>query len=694
MAEDDERVEELGALEAIFPEAKTDYNHFSAILELAVSPSQPLLIRFVPQASSDGTYAHACSNGLAHVERDVRLSRLPALRLEMSLPAGYPSDAPPKVRLTTNLDWLPAEKLQELEAEAEKLWEDFGRGQTLYNFVDSVQQAAERGFDLGQSADGCLVLPSAAEKDLVAFDQATELAIFNTGTYDCGICLEPKKGSSCYKMKDCGHVFCLKCLQDFYINAITEGDVSGIRCLDPACGKEPPNANGLKRKRKTESTLHPRELLAMGIEEATVRRYVEMKRKKKLESDKTTVWCPRTWCQSAAKSAKYPPIPSDLTDYVADDAADDESDTDRTTIAEETGGPTKIASLDPTERLAICEKCTFAFCKMCYTGWHGQFARCFPRDPGELSKEEKASYDYIRANTSPCPTCDSPTQKTMGCNHMSCFQCKTHFCYLCSAWLDGANPYQHFNKPGTPCFNMLWEREEGDEGQADGPGAFAGARRWEQMAIEVAREADAREAEEAAEAAQAAENALAVEHVGLAQEPVEVALAHIHLDVEAPRFADEEEPRFVLAAAQMRARMRQAQIRLEEGLEQEEPHVRAAREQRMAEVRRGLPRGQWVPAEHAWGVRRHEHPNGYVNDGGVPAEHRQGVRRHEQFNGHVNGGRVRRHPMAMAAARREAEERQQRQLQRFLEMAEMDQEDDWDSDGLDENDADFVIPPR
>ena len=84
---------------------------------------------------------------------------------------------------------------------------------------------------------------------------------------------------------------------------------------------------------------------------------------------------------------------------------------------------------------------------------------------------------------------------------MKCFQCNTHYCYLCSSWLDGNNPYAHFNKPGSPCFQRLWELEEGDDGQAPGDGrGFIGARGWEQLAIEVAREAEAQEAAAAAQA--------------------------------------------------------------------------------------------------------------------------------------------------------------------------------------------------
>ncbi|KAK3069902.1 hypothetical protein LTR53_011412 [Teratosphaeriaceae sp. CCFEE 6253] len=637
MAElEDERAEELGALEAIFPELQTDRDHFTATLELPVSPTKPLLVRFVPQASKHGqqeNYAKVASNGCAHIERDVVLSHLPPLSLEVKLPDGYPSDAPPKVHLTTELDWLPRAKLAELQSEAGKLWEEYGRCQIVYSLVDFLQQAAENRFDLDQSADGCLVLPTSAEKQLVAFDETTKLAVFNAGTYDCGICLEPKKGSSCYKMKRCGHVFCRQCLQDFYNNAITEGDVAGIRCLDPTCGKEPTTPNSLKRKRKTERTLHARELLAMGIDEAMVRRYVEMKRKKKLETDKTTVWCPRTWCQGPAKSKKYPPIPTDLAAYTADDAPSDQSDSE-SAPTQQPDSPTNPIPADPADRVAVCEKCSLAFCRVCYMGWHGQFARCFPRDPSELSAEEKASYDYIRTHTSPCPTCSSPTQKTMGCNHMKCYQCNTHFCYLCGAWLNGENPYHHFNKQGSPCFQRLWELEEGDEGQA---AAFAGARAWEQMAMDVAREADEAEAEAAAAAEAVAreaherEDGRAVQrHVVVPQlDGVAVALAQIHLDDPPPPGAD--------------------------------------------------PRP---------GGRRPRNPNP-----ARPAAPNiaQAVRRHERPNGAGNNGRMRRRQAPEAAVNQDEEDRQQAELQRFLELARRDEEDGWDSDELDGDDGRFVI---
>ncbi|KAK6435067.1 hypothetical protein LTR95_008753 [Oleoguttula sp. CCFEE 5521] len=477
----DEREEELSSVEAIYPEIIIT-NKYTASLDIKVAPSPPLLIRFVPSAPATtvkATYAQAATPIAAHIEHDVHLSHLPPLNLRVTLPDGYPAEAEAEVDIKTEHDWLPRTKLDELQKQLIDLWEDLGRCQVLYSYIDHLENAASSGFNLDQSDDGCLTLPASLEPALVSFDKATKLKQFQEGTYDCGVCLEPKKGTSCHKLDKCGHVFCMQCLQDCYNNSITEGAVADVCCLDPSCGQ----AKAGQRARKPKP-LHPRELLAMGVEDSMVRRYVEMKRKKRLESDKDTVYCPREWCTKPARSRKYPPIPDDLTQ------CPDSGSEDWTALEP------KIIT-DDDDRLCICEnpKCGMAFCKVCYKSWHGPIERCHPRNPDELSAEDKASYEYIMAHTSPCPYCRSPVQKTMGCNHMQCYQCTTHFCYLCGSWLDKDSPYQHFNKVGSECYNRLWELEEGDEGQEpeDGEG-FRGARRWEQMAIEVARAADEEDA--------------------------------------------------------------------------------------------------------------------------------------------------------------------------------------------------------
>ena len=267
-------------------------------------------------------------------------------------------------------------------------------------------------------------------------------------------------------MLDCGHIFCIQCLQDFYNDAINEGNLSTVRCLSPNCAKERATAREIKRSKVAVS---PSELLQIGLSEDMVKRYVTLKYKTELESDKNTIYCPRQWCNGAARSKRHKK-PEGLDFAETSDAESDKEEQERGNGEAETTTKKKKNSNDrfnKADLLAICEDCGFAFCGQCYQSWHGEFVRCAPRrDKGELSEEEKASLEYLQLHTSPCPTCNAPAQKTHGCNHMICSRCDTHFCYLCSSWLDPVNPYQHYNQLAggkvTSCYMRLWELEGGD----------------------------------------------------------------------------------------------------------------------------------------------------------------------------------------------------------------------------------------
>lgn len=205
-------------------------------------------------------------------------------------------------------------------------------------------------------------------------------------------------------------------------------------------------------------TLAPSELLLIPLEHEMVKRYVTMRHKIELENDKSTVYCPRTFCQGAARSKKHrkPLITPTFATASVDEGADEESDDELAAI--DPAKPPNRANL-----LRVCEDCLFAFCSRCLQSWHGEYVLCGPpRNTNELSAEDKASLDYIKFHTTPCPTCAVPAQKTHGCNHMICQRCGTHFCYLCSSWLDVGNPYQHYNTEATGCYQRLWELEGGD----------------------------------------------------------------------------------------------------------------------------------------------------------------------------------------------------------------------------------------
>ncbi|KAG6002852.1 hypothetical protein E4U43_001029 [Claviceps pusilla] len=512
--DDDPRLMELETLAAIFPEIRHSHrpsrpdarsrSEYTVQLELPVEPTRPVTVVF-PAASSASNATHAThathatragpthdgriGNGVAPTTslttRNVTpgpepvdtllVSHLPPLSLSITLPDGYPSEKAPRVSLTTVPPWLASTTLRALEDDGPRLWEEAGRDMVAFTYIDHLQREAENVFGT-MSAEGVLEVNPEHKLAVLDFDMNAKRAAFEKETFECGICLDPKKGTKCHRMMDCHHVFCLQCLEDFYNDAITEGSISTVRCLMPNCAKQRalPSAG---KAAKSKVFISPSELLQIGLTEDTVKRYVNLKYKTELEADKDTIYCPRQWCNGAARSTKHrKPQGLDFAESTAlsfstgqemDNHGGDE-DADADAVAEQTLQASKTnKKFDPADLLCICEDCGFAFCGRCLQTWHGEFVRCMPkRSQDELTEEEKASLEYLQLHTSPCPTCNAPAQKTHGCNHMICSRCDTHFCYLCSSWLDPANPYKHYNsQPNgkvTSCYMRLWELEGGD----------------------------------------------------------------------------------------------------------------------------------------------------------------------------------------------------------------------------------------
>ncbi|KAL8812343.1 MAG: hypothetical protein Q9200_001110 [Gallowayella weberi] len=478
---DDERVIELSTVSAIYPELLLHSSDaFTATIDIPVHPVRPLFAFF--PAASDGVQPglptppgsdresqslsesyEGSSKPLSttHTAVEVHeLSDLPPVHLHIRLPPTYPAEQPPELKLTMEVPWLSGEKLKSLESEGEALWEDMGHSQILFAYIDLLREAADDGFGLPSSMLEPHNLSSELRIALLDYDLKAKQANFEKGTFECGVCLEPKKGAVCHRMILCGHVFCVECLQDFYNNCITEGDIGSVKCIAPRCGQEPelaPRITGATTKRrKRDRTLGPSELLQIPLEQDMVQRYLMLKRKNALEADRTTVYCPRQWCQGPARSKKTEALDRNH-DIESDEEEGHGDDAPSPKVSDEQTDPATLA-----ERLAVCTECTYAFCKVCKAGWHGDFVICDPQRKAKLTAEEEASEEYIRLHTSHCPTCNAKSQKTHGCNHMICIKCNTHFCYLCSSWLAPNNPYEHFNNPKKACYMRLWELEEGD----------------------------------------------------------------------------------------------------------------------------------------------------------------------------------------------------------------------------------------
>lgn len=184
---EDERSAELEALEAIYGNILVARNEYSGCLELPVVLRHPLQIRCV----DDGGGAEAA-----------QVSHLPPFRIRFKLPQGYPSETGPVVGLEAS--WLPQDTDRNLEVQATSLWEKYGRTQVIYAYASHLEEAAETAFGLRS-----LELAIGMLQQLLDYDRDAKRQMFEKGTYECGVCLDPKKGSLCHQMSDCEHVFCM-----------------------------------------------------------------------------------------------------------------------------------------------------------------------------------------------------------------------------------------------------------------------------------------------------------------------------------------------------------------------------------------------------------------------------------------------------------------------------------------------------
>lgn len=82
-----------------------------------------------------------------------------------------------------------------------------------------------------------------------------------------------------------------------------------------------------------------------------------------------------------------------------------------------------------------CDSCDMHWCFVCHAPWHeGLTCRKFKRGDRamkEWSKEVDFQGSRVQKNAQKCPGCKSYIQRSSGCTHMTCPQCKTDFCYTC-----------------------------------------------------------------------------------------------------------------------------------------------------------------------------------------------------------------------------------------------------------------------
>src|SRR2546423_10086303 len=132
--------------------------------------------------------------------REEQVRFLPGITLTFAASEKYPESEPPAIAL--ECCWLSTQKLRQVEDDARQIWET-SKELCLYNIIDEITEWAKNIFGLEM-----LHLSQTAFEDAISFAQKEEERRFAGGAYFCGVCLEDRKGTECFKLSRCGHIFC------------------------------------------------------------------------------------------------------------------------------------------------------------------------------------------------------------------------------------------------------------------------------------------------------------------------------------------------------------------------------------------------------------------------------------------------------------------------------------------------------
>ena len=252
----------------------------------------------------------------------------------------------------------------------------------------------------------------------------------------CEICLEKfdnEYNNNYFKLKLCGHKFCLECLKMQICNSL---NLTSVNCIPIKCIK-------------CKTIIANSDIFEIIIPntpeyEFLMNRLITifmLKNSSKLNFDSQNKYY---WCPNKKASCNYI-YNSQL---------------------KEIG-----------ETVLTCPNCSCKICLLCNNildPYNPHNPDCQKKLYSELSDKDRT---WLLKNSKDCPMCHALYEKDKGCNHMTCTKCQpsTHFCYICGNILNSKNPLSHFSDKGSKCYNRLWDNEikedvnENEESKIDEP---------------------------------------------------------------------------------------------------------------------------------------------------------------------------------------------------------------------------------
>ncbi|ESQ33569.1 hypothetical protein EUTSA_v10007022mg [Eutrema salsugineum] len=428
---------------------------------------------------------------------------LPPIVLTCLLPNAYPSHLPPYFILS--VQWMNPDKISSLCSMLNSIWMEQPGQEVLYQWTDWLQNSSmsHLGFDneivLGPYGVACSRdkravsgsrSPDADIPYIKSYDEEKRHESFLKSLHECCICFSESAGFDFVKLP-CQHIFCKKCLKTYADIHVFEGTVNKLQCPDSKCGE-----------------IVPPGILKILLGDEAYERWETLMLQKTLETMKDVAYCPRcetpciedeeqlalcfkcyfsfcTLCKEkrhVGVTCMSPELKLQILEgRQSSSRLGEEQRRKEKEMINELISVSLIKQSSkqcPSCKMAIsrtggcnkmvCNNCGQYFCYRCckaITGYeHFSEGSCnlFPQDAiqefndmmmmnerqviGQIQAQLFAEYGQFLQRGQLCPNCRQFNAKMGNNNHLFCWACQAHFCYLCKKVVKRCG--QHYGPKG------------------------------------------------------------------------------------------------------------------------------------------------------------------------------------------------------------------------------------------------------